>query len=298
MGEGVAIHCRELTKDYGDGHGLFALDLDVARGEVFGFIGANGAGKTTTMRLLMDLIRPDHGTAQVLGLDARRDSLEIKRRTGYLPGELPQFPGMKAWQVVGLMAGLRGGVDEARIAGLAERLELDLSRRFMDLSHGNKQKVCLLTAFMHAPELLILDEPTLGLDPLMQREVRVLISEAVEAGATCMLSSHVLAEVELVCDRIGLIREGRLVRAGSLSDLRAVRTHSVSAVLPSGAPVSGLESIPGVADIERDGDLVRCTVHGVITPLLQWLVVAGAVELDSRELSLEEVFLAEYQASP
>ena len=145
---------------------------------MFGFVGPNGAGKTTTIRLLMDLIRPDRGTATLLGLDSRRDSREIKRRVGYLPGELPQYPGVSAGYVIGLLAGLRGDVDSARIAALAQRLDLDLGQRYQSLSHGNKQKVLLVQAFMHDPEVLILDEPTLGLDPLMQREFRALVAEA------------------------------------------------------------------------------------------------------------------------
>lgn len=297
----TAISARGLTKDYGSGHGLFDLDLEVGRGEVFGFIGANGAGKTTTMRLIMDLIRPDQGTVSVLGLDSRRDSLAVKRLVGYLPGELPQWPGVKAAHIIGLLAGLRGGVDPQRITDLCDRLNLDLSRRYADLSHGNKQKVGLVAAFMHAPELLILDEPTLGLDPLMQREVRSLVSEAVADGATCLLSSHVLAEVELACDRIGLIRDGRLVRVGSLTDLRQVRVHRLEAVLPA-APgrddLDRLAAIEGVSDVGTDGALLTCTVHGPITPLLTWLTAHGAIELDSREFSLEEVFLAEYQPAP
>jgi ABC-2 type transport system ATP-binding protein len=291
---GWAISCRGLTKDYGGGHGLFDLDLDVRRGESFGFIGANGAGKTTTMRLIMDLIRPDRGTASVLGLDSRRDSLTVKTRVGYLTGELPQYPGTRAANVVGLLAGLRGGVDPQRIVELSERLDLDLSRRFSDLSHGNKQKVGLVCAFMHRPEVLLLDEPTLGLDPLMQREVRSLIAEAVADGATCFISSHVLAEVELVCDRIGLLRDGRLLRVGSLEELRSVRVHRVEAVVPAGADASELTALPGVSEAQANGPIVSCAVHGSIAPLLAWLARNGAVELDSRELSLEEVFLAEY----
>jgi ABC-2 type transport system ATP-binding protein len=293
-----AIRATGLTKDYGGGHGLFDLDLEIRQGEVFGFIGANGAGKTTAMRLIMDLIRPDTGTVRVLDLDAHHDSVAIKRRVGYLPGELPQWPGVKASHIIGLLAGLRGGVDRATIAQLAERLQLDLSRRYADLSHGNKQKVGLIAAFMHRPELLILDEPTLGLDPLMQREVRGLVSEAVAGGATCLLSSHVLAEVELACDRIGLIREGRLQRVGSLAELRQVRVHRVEAVLPAtpGAEVlTQVGALPGVDDANVDGAVLACAVHGPITPLLSWLVEHGAVELDSRELTLEEVFFAEYQ---
>ena len=293
--DGPAIACRGLTKDYGSGHGVFALDLEVRRGEVYGFIGANGAGKTTTMRLIMDLIRPDSGGVQVFGLDARRDSLAVKRRVGYLPGELAQWPGVTAAHVVGLLGGLRGGVEAARIDSLASRLQLDLSRRFADLSHGNKQKVGLLCAFMHRPELLILDEPTLGLDPLMQREVRALIEEAVADGATCLLSSHVLAEVELVCDRIGLIRDGRLLRQGTLAELRQLRAHRVTAVIPSRPEAASLAAVDGVTEVEARDDHYSCTVHGPATALLGWLHAAGAVELDSRELSLEEVFLAEYR---
>jgi ABC-2 type transport system ATP-binding protein len=287
-----AIVCRGLTKDYGEGHGLFDLDLDVRAGEVFGFIGPNGAGKTTAIRLLMDLIRPDRGTASVLGMDARRQSLEIKRLTGYLPGELPRFPGVTAGHVVGLLAGLRGGVDPARIEALATRFELDLGRRFEELSHGNKQKVGLVQAFMHEPEVLILDEPTLGLDPLMQREFRRLLEETTSAGATVVLSSHVLAEVELICDRMGLIRDGRLLRVGSLEELRDVRAHHVDAIIRRLEDASGLAGVPGVSEPRVNGDRVGCTVHGEVGPLLAWLCAHDVVELDSRELSLEEVFLS------
>ncbi len=295
---GLAIRTSGLTKDYGLGHGVFDLDLEVRRGEVFGFIGPNGAGKTTTIRLLMDLIRPDRGTAEVLGLHSRRDSLEIKRRVGYLPGELPRFPGVTAGHVIGLLAGLRGGVDAARIEALASRFELDLSRRYEDLSHGNKQKVGLVQAFMHEPELLVLDEPTLGLDPLMQREFRDLLVESVDRGATVLLSSHVLAEVELVCDRMGLIREGRLLRVGSLEELRDVRAHRVEAIIRRGGDVSELARLPGVSEPRLDGQRVACTVHGEVGPLLMWLCAHDVVELDSRELSLEEVFLSAFEPAP
>ena len=289
-----AIACRGVTKDYGDGHGIFDLDLHVHSGEVFGFIGTNGAGKTTTMRLIMDLIRPDHGTISVFGRDARRDGHIVRRRIGYLPGELPQWPGVTAAHVLGLLAGLRGGIDEVRLAALVDRLQLDVHRPYAELSHGNKQKVGLIAAFMHQPDLLILDEPTLGLDPLMQREVRALIAEAVADGATCLLSSHVLAEVELVCDRIGLIRDGRLARVGTLAELRELRAHRVSVILPSRPAVGGLVAVPGVEEVTAHGDAYACTVRGDITPLLTWLAREGAVELDSRELTLEEVFLAQF----
>jgi ABC-2 type transport system ATP-binding protein len=293
-----AIVCAGLTKDYGQGHGLFDLDLQVHRGEVFGFIGRNGAGKTTTIRLLMDLIRADRGTATLLGLDSRRDSLAVKRRVGYLPGELPQFPGVTAGYVIGLLAGLRGRVDPARITALAERFELDLGRRFEDLSHGNKQKVGLVQAFMHQPELVILDEPTLGLDPLMQREFRQLVQESAATGATVLLSSHALAEVELVCDRMCLIRDGRLIRVGSLEQLRNLRIHRIEAVVRRDLDQAALALLPGVTEARVEGRLVTCAVHGSVGPLLEWLSTGDVVELDSRELSLEEVFLAELEPVP
>ncbi len=293
----MAIVCSGLTKDYGEKHGLFDLDLAVPAGEVFGFIGPNGAGKTTTIRLLMDLIRPDRGSARLLGLDARRDSLALKRRVGYLPGELPRFPGVSAGYVIGLMAGLRGGVDASSITALADRFELDLSRKYEDLSHGNKQKVGLVQAFMHRPELFILDEPTLGLDPLMQREFRQLVQECAAAGATVLLSSHVLSEVELVCDRIGLIRAGHLLRVGSLEELRDVRVHRVEAVFRGWLDEAVLARLPGVTEAHVEGDLVTCAVHGSVGPLLEWLSSGDVVELDSRELSLEEVFLSEFESA-
>jgi ABC-2 type transport system ATP-binding protein len=292
-----AIECRGLTKDYGGGHGVFDLDLEVARGEVVGFVGPNGAGKTTTIRLVMDLIRPDRGAARVLGLDSRRDSLAIKRRVGYLPGELPQFPGVRAGQVIALLGNLRGGIPWARVRELAALLELDLDRRYQELSHGNKQKVGLIQAFMHDPEVLILDEPTLGLDPLMQRAFRGLIEDAAARGAGVLLSSHVLAELEAACDRIGLIRQGRLLRVGTLAELRSVRTHRVTAVLPEHVDTTSLAAIPGVSDIELDGDRFACRVHGPMGRFVRWLADANVLEFDSAELSLEEVFLAEFDST-
>ncbi len=289
-----AITCSGLTKDYGHRHGVFDLDLSVARGETFGFIGPNGAGKTTTIRLLMDLIRPDSGWATVLGLDSRRDSLEIKRRVGYLPGELVQFPGVTAGYIVGLLAGVRGDVDPDRIAGLAERLELDLGRKYETLSHGNKQKVALVQAFMHRPDLVILDEPTLGLDPLIQREFREMVRESAADGATVFLSSHVLSEVEAICDRIALVRDGRVRRVGSLNELRTLRVHRVEAVFTGRLSAADLALVPGVSDTRVDDHHLRCAVRGTVAPLLTTLSAAGVVELDSHELSLEEVFLGEF----
>ncbi len=293
--EGNAIVCSGLTKVYGPDRGLFDLDLEIRPGEVFGFIGPNGAGKTTTIRLLMDLIRPDKGSAALLGLDSRRDSVAIKRRVGYLPGELPQFPRVRASHVITLMAGLRGGVDPARISELAGRLDIDLDRKYESLSHGNKQKVGLIQAFMHRPDLIILDEPTLGLDPLVQREFWRLVREASSAGSTVLLSSHVLAEVELGCHRMGLIRNGHLLKVGTLEELRTTRAHQIEAIVPDHPDAAELNGIAGVSEAVVQGDRLSCTVHGSIGPLLAWLSTRDVVELDSRELSLEEVFFSEFE---
>lgn len=293
-GETAAIRTRGLTKDYGGGHGVFDLDLEVHTGEVFGFIGPNGAGKTTTIRMLMDLVRANHGAASIYGLDSRRDSVAVKRITGYLPGELPSFAGFTGGQLLELFANLRGGVAVERIRTLADRFQLDLSRRFRDYSHGNKQKVLLVQAFMHRPRLVVLDEPTLGLDPLMQQEFRHLIRETAASGGTVFLSSHVLSEVEKACDRIAIISGGRLRRLGTMSELRQLSIHNIDATVESDVAVSRLAGIPGVTDVQVDNHHVHCRVRGRVAPLLEVLETAGVVEIDSQELSLEELFLEEY----
>ena len=295
LSESHAIECSGLTKDYGENRGVFDLDLVVNRGEVFGFVGPNGAGKTTTIRLLMDLIRPDRGTARVFGLDARLDSLAVKRGVGYLPGELARFPRVSAGYVIRLLASLRGDVDANHVSTLIDRLQLDLNLRYEDLSHGNKQKVGLIQAFMHKPNLLILDEPTLGLDPLMQRQFRQLVEESVAAGATVFLSSHVLSEVEQICDRVGFIRNGRLIRVGTLEQFRVMRVHRFDAIYEGTIRLRDLERIPGVADVRIEDHRMTCAVRGPVSPLLQALVAADVVEIDSRELSLEDVFFSEFE---
>ena len=290
----AAISCSGLTKDYGGGRGILDLDLEVAPGEVFGFIGPNGAGKTTTIRLLMDLVRADRGRATVFGLDSHRDAVAIKRLVGYQPGELPLYPRARVSQILGLLASLRGGVDDADVMRLADRFSVDLGRSYSDLSHGNKQKVWLVQAFMHRPRLVILDEPTLGLDPLMQSEFRALVAETVAAGATVFLSSHDLGEVQTLCTRIALVSEGRLLRAGTLEELRELRVHRVDASFEGELDPAAVARIPGVADVAVSDHHLHCTVRGPVAPLLATLVSARAVEVDSEELSLEEVFLAAF----
>ena len=295
MASEQAITCFGLTKDYGAEQGLFGCNLQINQGEVFGLIGPNGAGKSTLIKLLMDLVRPTSGSATIFNLDSRRNSTELKRDIGYLPGELMQFPGVSAGYILNLLLNLRGITDRTFLLELADRLQLDLTRKFQDLSHGNKQKVGIVQAFMHKPKLLILDEPTLGLDPLIQRELRKLIEEVANAGSTVVLSSHVLSEVESYCTRIGLINKGRIVKVGTLTELRSSRVHKIS-ILFEGAIPSGAElERAGAEIINGSGQLVNLEIRGSIDQVLKIISKYKVVEIDSRELSLEEVFFSEVQ---
>src|SRR5438270_3460800 len=240
----VATHA--LTKDYGAHRGVFDLDLTVQKGEVFGFLGPNGAGKTTTIKLLMGMIHPTRGTATIFGLDCEREAVAVKRRVGYVPGETPNFGGWRGSEIVAYVAGLRGNVSDAVISSLAKRLDLDLGRRYREYSHGNKQKLLLVLAFMHRPPLLILDEPTGGLDPLHQQVFYELVREARNEGTTVFLSSHVLSEVEHVCDRVGIVREGGLVIVGTLAELIGVRVRRIEIVFAGEPPLARLGSVPGL----------------------------------------------------
>ena len=248
MGQ-AAIETHGLTKFYGTDRGVEALDLRVERGEVFGFLGPNGAGKTTTIRLLLDLIRPTAGRAVVCGLDAREQSLEVRRRTGYLPGELKLPPRLTARECLEYLARLRGGVERARIERLADRLGLALERPIDDLSKGNKEKVGVVAAFMHDPELLILDEPTSGLDPLRQEDVQELIRERAAPGGTVFLSSHALDQVEHVAGRVGIVRDGRLVAVEEISALKRRALRHVEVRFAGPVPGDALAGVPGVRDV-------------------------------------------------
>jgi ABC-2 type transport system ATP-binding protein len=289
-----AIATHALTKDYGSGHGLFELDLEIAEGEVFGFLGPNGAGKTTTIRLLMGLIHATAGTATVLGLDCDRDSVAVKREVGYLPGDLPQFGGMRGSEVVAYLGGLRGGIDGERVKDLAERFELDLGRRFREYSRGNKQKLGLVLAFMHRPRLLILDEPTGGLDPLNQQTFHRLVGEVSASGATVFLSSHVLSEVEETCSRVGIIRDGRLVSDMTMDKVHELRFHEVVIEFNGEVPEAAVRAAAGVDDVKVDGSKLTCTVHGGFDALLAAISGHPVVDLVSREPSLESIFLSYY----
>jgi len=290
----AAISTSRLTKDYGAGRGLFDLDLHVAQQEVIGYLGPNGSGKTTTIRLLMGMIRPSSGSAHIFGLDCVRDSVEVKRKVGYLPGDIPQFGSLRGSEVVAYLGGMRGGVDRRRVRAIAERFDLDLNRRFREYSSGNKQKLGILLAFMHRPDLLILDEPTSGLDPLNQQEFYELLRETRDAGATIFLSSHVLSEVEHVCDRVGILRAGRLVKVAELGELTRIRVHHVEVEFASGdeVPEDRLRAATGIEDVRVDGQRLKCTVHGNFDGLLDAISSSHVIDLVSTEPSLEEFFLS------
>lgn len=290
-----AIRTRGLTKSYGERRGVFDLDLEVRQGEIFGFLGPNGAGKTVTIRLLLDLIRPHGGRAEVFGLDSRRDAVAIHRQVGYLPGELAMEPRLTGRQILTYLANLRGGVEWPFVEQLADRLELNLEQRFGEYSRGNKQKVGLVQAFMHRPPLLVLDEPTSGLDPLHQETVTELVREARdEAGSTVFFSTHILSEVQSLCERVGFIREGRLVQLGPIDELPGMNSYTVEAELGGPLPLETISSIEGVSNVKVDGSSVSCTVRGDMAPLIQALAPYEPHRLVSREPSLSEVFLHLY----
>jgi len=297
MSDGAsAIHTQMLTKDYGAGRGIFDLDLDVAEGEVFGFLGPNGAGKTTTIKLLMGLSHATRGAASIFGLDADRDAVAVKKRIGYVPGELPQFGGWRGSEIVAYIAGLRGDLDDAAVEAIAKRMDLDLGRKYREYSHGNKQKLALLLAFAPRAGLLILDEPTSGLDPLHQQEFYGLVRDARARGATVFMSSHVLSEVEHVCDRVGIVREGHLATVGTLDQLIGIRAHHVRIEFADAVPADRLRALKGFDGLTIDGRQVAGLYRGGFDELLGAIAGTRVAGLESREPTLEEIFLSYYAA--
>ena len=291
-----AIETHGLTKDYGSGHGIFDLDLAIVEGEVFGYLGPNGAGKTTTLKMLMGLIHATRGRGTIFGLDADRDAVPLKKRIGYVPGELPQFGGWRGSEIVAYIQGLRGDLADDRVEQIAKRLDLDLGRKYREYSHGNKQKLALLLAFAPEPALLIVDEPTTGLDPLHQQVFYALVHEAKARGATVLISSHVLSEVEQVCDRVGIVREGHLATVGPIAQLTGIKAHHIAIDFAAAPPIERLRSVPGFEQVTVDGDQVRGLYRGSFEPLLAALAGSPVLSLTSREPSLEEIFLTYYSA--
>ncbi|MEO8633205.1 MAG: ABC transporter ATP-binding protein [Chloroflexota bacterium] len=289
-----AIETHGYTKDYGSGRGIFDLDLTVMDGEVFGFLGPNGAGKTTTIRLLMGMIHPTRGSGRIFGLDADADAVALKKQVGYCPGELPQWGGWRGSEVVAYVAGLRGDVEDAEVSRIADRLDLDLGRKYREYSHGNKQKLGLVLAFMSRPRLVILDEPTSGLDPLHQQAFYGLVRDARSGGATVFLSSHVLSEVEHVCDRIAIVRAGKLVTVSTLDQLVGMRAYRIEIEFADSVPIERLRATPGFEQIQLTGHRVTGMLRGTFEPLLAAVSGHPVTAFTSREPSLEEIFLTYY----
>lgn len=287
------IETKGLTVYYGKHRGVVDLNLTVRQGEVFGFLGPNGAGKTTTQRVLLDIIRPSQGTAHIFGQDCQRDGVAIRKRVGYIPGELA-LPFMKASAYLDMLVAVRGNhTDPAYRRMLCERLNLDTSRKMREYSRGNKQKVGVVAAFMSKPDLLILDEPTSGLDPLMQQTVLELVREARADGRTVFFSSHILSEVQAVCDRVGIIRNGQLVAVEKVQDLLARRLHRLrlqfrALIAPE------LLRVPGITVIEHNADQVMVEVQENLDGFMAQVAPHGIIDIETVELSLEEVFLAYY----
>jgi ABC-2 type transport system ATP-binding protein len=291
------IEIENLTKSYGSQRGIIDVDLVVNEGEAFGFLGPNGAGKTTTIRTLLDHIRPTSGQARIFGIVTTEDPVAIHKRIGYLPGEFSLYDKLTGGQTIDYFANLRGGVDGTYQADLIRRLDLDTSRKFKEYSKGNKQKVGLIVALQHRPDLLMLDEPTSGLDPLVQQTFFDVIREAKSEGRTVFLSSHILGEVEKTCDRVGIIREGRLVKVDRVEALRDLAHHQVELRFAGEVPVAAFSGLPGVSDVSADEHVLRMRVSGSITPVVREAARYELLDFVSREPSLEDTFLAQYGRS-
>jgi ABC-2 type transport system ATP-binding protein len=292
----TVIQAESLTKSYGRSRGVQDLSFSVEEGRSFGFLGPNGAGKTTTIRTMLDFIRPTSGTVRVFGMDPRREGVRVHARVGYLPGELALYERMTGEAFLRSFASLRGSVGWNHVQGLADRFDLDLGRRIHEMSHGNKQKVGLIQAFMHRPDLLILDEPTQGLDPLMQQTFYTLVEEEVrERGATVFLSSHVMPEVERVCDRVGIIRDGSLVTVADIGELKARARRRLELHFDEPAPVSAFEGLAGVRAIESHGDSMLLEVEGSVDAVVKTAARFTVVNIQTHQPSLEDAFLAFYE---
>jgi ABC-2 type transport system ATP-binding protein len=292
MGATPAIRTEGLCKRYGDVDALRDLHLEIAEGEVVGYLGPNGAGKTTTIRLLLGLARPSAGRAEIFGLDCQRQTVAAHRRLAYVPGEANLWPSLTGFETLHLLGRVQGRVDATYRDVLIERFDLDPSKKVRAYSKGNKQKILLIAALMTRPDLLVLDEPTSGLDPLMEQVFRHTVAEARQAGQTVFLSSHIMSEVEALCDRVGMLREGRLVEMGTLAEMRHLSTLTVEATF-DGVPPQ-LAGVAGVTRAVVDGRHVHLEVRGPIEPLVDALAGTGVRNLLSREPSLEELFLAQY----
>ncbi|MCL5962446.1 MAG: ABC transporter ATP-binding protein [Chloroflexi bacterium] len=290
----LIVETQNLTKYYGPSRGVENLDLEVMEGEIFGFLGPNGAGKTTTIRLLLDLIRPSRGFARILGWDVQKEGTRLKRFVGNLPGELKLYENLTGAQFLSFVASMRGGVDLNYQRDLVERFELDLSMRISSYSHGMKQKLGLVQAIFHRPKLVLLDEPTQGLDPLMQQEFYRILLELKQSGCAVFLSSHVLPEVERTCDRIGIIRDGHLVAVESVEEITRKAARHMEITFARPVPAKEFE-LARVSDVIAEGNTLRFSVRGNVDDLIKHCARFPIVDLYCEKPSLEDVFLAYYR---
>ncbi|MGD9485104.1 ABC transporter ATP-binding protein [Streptomyces sp. TRM70308] len=289
----AAISVEGLVKTFGRTRALDGLDLTVGEGEVHGFLGPNGAGKSTTIRVLLGLLRADSGTARLLGRDPWHDAVTLHRRLAYVPGDVELWPNLTGGEAIDLLATLRGGLDRRRRDELTERFDLDPTKKGRSYSKGNRQKVAIVAALASDAELLLLDEPTAGLDPLMEVVFQDVIGEAKATGRTVLLSSHILAQVEKLCDRVSIVRLGQVVQAGTLSELRHLTRTTVEA--ETERPVDGLDTLPGVHDLRTEDGRLRCAVDGAeLDAVIRRLSAAGVRSLTSHPPTLEELMLRHY----
>jgi ABC-2 type transport system ATP-binding protein len=292
----IALRTEGLSKSFGRTQALQALDLEVSVGEVVGYLGPNGAGKTTTIRLLLGLIQPTGGRAEIFGLDCHRQPVDAHKRLAYVPGEANLWPQLTGTETLHLLGRIHGQVDEAYRASLVERFELDPSKKVRAYSKGNRQKLVLIAALMTRADLLIMDEPTSGLDPLMEQAFRASVREAVARGQTVFLSSHILSEVEALSSRVAILRAGKLIEVGTMAELRHLSSLTIE--IDFEGPPPDLSAVAGVSGVTVEGNRVRCHLVGSMEPLLAALVGARVRRLVSREPTLEELFLAHYGANP
>ena len=293
MGKTAPISSKNLTKFYGKHRGISGVNLEINEGEVFGLLGPNGAGKTTCIRIFLDFIRPTSGSATVLGMDSRSESVKIRQNIGYLPGDFITYEKLTAEELLQYFANLRGGhLRKAKV--LAARFDLDLSRKIGELSRGNRQKVGLIQAFMSDPKLLILDEPTTGLDPLLQQEFHALVLEEAESGKTLFVSSHVLPEVEIICDRVGIIREGSIVAVEEIATLRKQTVTKIAIEFGQAVSKVDFERIAGVSEVTIKDHHLSCNVTGSLDSLIKLAAKYTVVNIQSGHPALEEVFLTFY----
>ena len=288
----LVVETHGLSKRYGHQYALKDLQLQVQQGEVLGYLGPNGAGKTTTIRLLLGMIAPTSGSASIFGLDVQQQAPEVHKRLAYVPGEPNLWPSLTGQEVLALLGRVQGRVDEVYRDELIQRFDLDLSKKVRSYSKGNRQKVILIAALMTRADLLILDEPTSGLDPLMEQTFRECMAEAKRRGQTILLSSHILSEVEALCDRVAILRAGELLEIGTLAEMRHLSALSVEATFDQSPP--DISKVAGVSEVHVEGRTLHCRVSGSIQPLLSVLAATGVRDLLSTRPTLEELFLAHY----